>query len=217
MATLELKVAKRRIEGKKVKQLRRKGITPAHLFGPEVESLAIECDTSRLKGILAKAGYTQLINLQLERESNSRTVMIREVQIDNFHGSLLHVDFYQVKLTEDIRVDVPIILIGESAAARMKGNSLVQELSELTIQCLPTSIPDKMEVDVSPLATADQLIRVKDLSAPQGVTIVNDSGVVVVRIAVEAVEAAERLKVAEEAEAAAGEGTPEKGEESEEA
>jgi large subunit ribosomal protein L25 len=126
--------------------------------------------------------------------------MIREVQIDNFKGGVLHVDFYQVNLAEVIRVNVPITLSGESAAAKMKGNSLVQELNELTVQCLPANIPSVVEVDVTPLVTADQLVRVKDLPAIKDVTIVNDPGVVVARIAVEVVEVVEKPK-AEEAEA----------------
>ncbi|MCX6003058.1 MAG: 50S ribosomal protein L25 [Chloroflexi bacterium] len=213
MATLELKVTKRHIEGKKVKGLRNMGVTPAHLFGPNVESLAIQCDTSSLRNILAEAGHTRLVNLKLGHEKNPRTVMVREVQIDSFRGNLLHVDFYQVQLTEDIKVNVPIILIGESAAAKMKGNSLVQELNELTVQCLPTNIPNTIEVDVSPLVTPDQLIRVKDILAIKDVTIVNDPGVVVARIAIEVIEVVEQPPVAEEgAEAAAEEGAPVEGE-----
>ena len=127
--------------------------------------------------------------------------MIREVQIDNFKGGVLHVDFYQVNLAEAIRVNVPIILIGESAAAKMKGNSLVQELNELTVQCLPGSIPSVVEVDVTPLVTADQLVRIKDLPVIKDITIVNDPGVVVARIAVEVIEVVEKPKAAEEAEA----------------
>jgi len=205
MATLELKATKRHIEGKKVKELRRDGVTPAHLFGPGVESLAIQCDTANLRNILVDAGHTQLVNLKLGHEHSPRVVMIREVQIDNFRGGLLHVDFYQVNLTETIRVNVPIILIGESAAAKMKGNSLVQELNELTVQCLPASIPNKVEVDVTPLVTADQLIRVKDMPPIKDVTIVNDPGVVVARIAVEVVEVVEKPKTAEEGAEATGE------------
>ena len=201
MATLELKATKRHIEGKKVQALRRQGITPAHLFGPGVESLAIQCDTSSLRNILVDAGHTQLVNLKLGHEHHPRTVMIREVQIDNFKGGVLHVDFYQVNLAEAIRVNVPIILIGESAAAKMKGNSLVQELNELTVQCLPGSIPSVVEVDVTPLVTADQLVRIKDLPVIKDVTIVNDPGVVVARIAVEVIEVVEKPKAAEEAEA----------------
>src|SRR5271157_4094998 len=216
MATLELKATKRHIEGKKVQELRRQGITPAHLFGPGVESLAIQCDTPALRNILVDAGHTRLVNLKLGHEHSPRTVMIREVQLDNFKGGVLHVDFYQVKLTENIRVNVPIILIGESAAAKMKGNSLVQELNELTVQCLPANIPSTVEVDVTPLVTADQLVRVKDLPAIKDVNIINDPGVVVARIAVEVIEVVEKPKAVEEgAEAAAEEGEAAEGEKKE--
>ena len=200
MATFELKATKRHIAGKKVQALRRQGITPAHLFGPGVESLAIQCDTPALKNVLVDAGHTQLVSLKLGHEHHPRTVMIREVQIDNFKGGVLHVDFYQVNLAEAIRVNVPIVLIGESAAAKMKGNSLVQELNDLTVQCLPANIPSKIEVDVTPLVAADQMIRIKDLQVIPDVTIVNEPGVVVARIAVEVIEVEQPKVVAEEAE-----------------
>jgi large subunit ribosomal protein L25 len=208
-----LKATKRHIEGKKVKQLRQQGVTPAHLFGPGVESLAIQCETPALNNVLVDAGHTQLVSLKLGHEHAPRTVMIREVQLDNFKGGILHVDFYQVKLTENIRVNVPITLKGESAAAKMKGNSLVQELNELTVLCLPANIPSAIEVDISPLVTADQMIRVKDLPAIKDVNIVNEPGVVVARIAVEVVEVVEKPKAAEEgAEATAEAGAAAEGE-----
>jgi large subunit ribosomal protein L25 len=142
--------------------------------------------------------------------------MIREVQLDNFKGGILHVDFYQVKLTENIRVNVPITLKGESAAAKMKGNSLVQELNELTVLCLPANIPSVVEVDITPLVTADQLVRVRDIPAIKDVNIVNDPGVVVARIAVEVIEVVEKPKAVEEgAEAAAEEGEAAEGEKKE--
>jgi large subunit ribosomal protein L25 len=116
-------------------------------------------------------------------------------------------------MAENIRVNVPIELIGESAAAKMKGNSLVQELNELTVQCLPADIPNTIEVDVSPLATPDQLIRVRDIPAIKDVTIINDPGVVVARIAIEVIEVVEQPPVAEEgAEVVAEEGAPAEGE-----
>lgn len=212
MSTLELKAAKRHVEGKKVKGLRRQGITPAHLFGPEVESVSIQVDTPDLKRALGEAGHTRLINLHIAREKNPRTVMVREVQIDSLKDEVLHVDFYQVQLTENIKVDVPIILTGESAAAKAKGNTLVQELNELTIECLPANIPSTVEVDVSPLITADLMIRVKDVQVPKDVTILNDPGVVVARIAIEQIEkVVEKPKAEEEVEGEA----PAEGEEAE--
>jgi large subunit ribosomal protein L25 len=212
MDTVELKAAKRHVEGKKVKELRRQGITPAHLFGPEVESVSIQVDTPSLKRTLGEAGRTKLISLHIGREKNPRTVMVREVQIDSLKDEVLHVDFYQVQLTVNIKVNVPIILIGDSAAAKAKGNTLVQELNELTIECLPTSIPSTIEVDVSPLVTADLMIRVKDIQVAKEVTILNDPAVVVARIAIEQVEKeVEKPKVEGEVEGEA----PAEGEEAE--
>ena len=204
MTTIELKAEKRKIAGKKVKQLRRQGKTPAHLFGPTIKSESIEIETASLKRLLAEAGHTRLVTLQVGREKSPHTVMVREVQTNNFKGELLHVDFYEVRLTEVIRVQVPLNLVGESAAAKAKGNTLVQELNDLTIECLPAGIPSSIDVDVTPLVTADQMVRVRDIQVPEGVTVLNDAGVVVARIAVEQVEKVEEKPVAEgEAEAAA--------------
>lgn len=207
MATLELKAAKRHIEGKKVKALRREGVTPAHLFGPKVESQVIQVDTPSLKRALGEVGHTGLINLHLGHEKNPRTVMVREVQIDTFKGELLHVDFYQVKMTENIKVDVPLVLVGESAAAKAKGNTLVQELNQLTIQCLPANIPSSITVDITPLVTPDQMVRVRDLQVAKDIQVLNDPSVVVARVAVELVEREpEKPKAEEEAAEAPAEG-----------
>lgn len=200
MSTLELKAAHRHVTGKKVQELRRKEITPVHLFGPNIESESIQCETLALKRILVEAGHTKLVSLHVGREKNPRTVMIREVQIDSFSRELLHVDFYQVQMTENIRVNVPIVLIGESAAAKAKGNTLVQELNELAVLALPANIPSSVEVDISPLVTATDLVRVRDIQVAKDVTIINDPGVVIARIAVEVAEAVvEKPKAAEEA------------------
>jgi len=205
MSPIELKAQKRNVTGKKVNDLRKQSITPAHLFGPKIESEAIQVDTPSLKRVLVEAGHTKLINLQVGREKNPRTVMVREVQIDAIKGNLLHVDLYQVQLTETIRVNVPVILVGEAAAAKAKGNSLVQELNELTVQALPANIPSLVEVDITPLVSADDLIRVKDIKPGKDFTIVNEPGVVVARIATEVAEAPIGRPKAEEAAATAEE------------
>ncbi len=207
MTTFELKCTRRHVAGKKVSQLRRKGITPAHLFGPGITSETIQCETPALKRILGEAGRTKLVTLHVGQEKNPRTVMIREVQINSFKGEVLHVDFYQVNLTENIKVEIPIFFIGESAAAKAKGNTLVQELNELSIQCLPEKIPGNVQVDISPIVTADQMIRVKDIQVSGDVTVLNDPDVVVARIAVEQIEKpVEKPKAEGEEEEAATEG-----------
>jgi large subunit ribosomal protein L25 len=209
MEHIELHAAKRDVLGKKVRFLRRQGITPVHVFGRGIESLALQCDTVSLQRILARTGQTRIINLKIDKEKTPRTVMAREVQQDILKGSLLHVDFYQVKMTEVIDVDVPIILVGEAPALKNKENMLAQELNTLSVQCLPTNIPDSIEVDVTSLTEADQAIRVRDIVPDEGVTILNDPEVMLARIAVqrvveeevpEAVEAGEEVAEAVEAE-----------------
>jgi large subunit ribosomal protein L25 len=129
--------------------------------------------------------------------------MVRDVLIDSLNGDLLHVDFYQVQLTENIKVNVPIVFVGESAAAKAKGNTLVQELIELTIQAIPANLPSAIAVDISVLVTPDQMVRVKDIQVQKDVTILNDPNVVVARIAIEVVEKAPEKPTAEVEEAPA--------------
>ncbi|HJX69024.1 MAG TPA: 50S ribosomal protein L25, partial [Dehalococcoidia bacterium] len=109
MDKIELKVANREILGKKVKHLRRQGITPVHVFGHGIESLALQCDTKELERVLGQAGQTRLVNLKLAREKKPRTVVVREFDRDWRRGELVHVDFYQVRMEEKIRLEIPVV------------------------------------------------------------------------------------------------------------
>jgi large subunit ribosomal protein L25 len=133
--------------------------------------------------------------------------MVREAQQSILKGDLLHVDFYQVKMTEVIDVEVPIVLVGEASALKNKGNMLTQEFNTLNVQCLPANIPNSIEVDVTSLTEPDQVIRVRDLVPGEGVAILNDPEVMLARITIqreiieevpEAVEVTEEAAEAEE-------------------
>ena len=207
MDKIELKVAKREILGKKVKHLRRQGITPVHLFGHGIESLALQCETGELERVLGQAGQTRLISLKLAKEKKTRTAVVREFDRDWRKGQLLHVDFYQVKMEEKIKLEVPVVLVGEAPALISKTNMLEHELGTLTVECLPAKIPTGIEVDISSLAEPDQAIRVKDVTLDKDITVLNNPELVVVKISFRPVEKVEEkveeelVEVAEEAEA----------------
>jgi large subunit ribosomal protein L25 len=207
MDKIELKVAKREILGKKVKHLRRQGITPVHLFGHGIESLALQCETGELERVLGQAGQTRLISLKLAKEKKPRTAVVREFDRDWRKGQLLHVDFYQVKMEEKIKLEVPVVLVGEAPALNSKTNMLEHELGTLTVECLPAKIPTGIEVDISSLAEPDQAIRVKDVTLDKDITVLNNPELVVVKISFRPVEKIEEkieeelVEVAEEAEA----------------
>jgi large subunit ribosomal protein L25 len=201
MDKLELKVTNREILGKKVKHLRRQGITPVHLFGHGIESLALQCDTVQIERVLSQAEQTGLISLKLDKEKKPRTVMVRAFDRDWRKGQLLHVDFYQVKLREKLKLEVPVVLVGEAPALKSKDNMLEHELDTLTIECLPAKIPANIEVDISSFTEPGQAIRVKDIILGKDIAILNDPELVVAKISWRPVEKVEEevVEVAEEA------------------
>ncbi len=188
MDQIELNVTKREILGKKVRFLRRQGITPVHLFGHGIESQALQCDTARLQQVLAEAGKTKLINFKIDGEKKARSVIVREVEIELPRRGLVHVDFYQVRKAEEMKVEVPVVLVGEAPALKLRDNTLLQELDTLSVECLPANIPASVELDISSLTESEQVLRVKDIELEKKVTVLNDPEVVVAKISARRVE-----------------------------
>jgi large subunit ribosomal protein L25 len=205
MDKIELKVASREILGKRVKHLRHQGITPVHVFGHGIESLALQCDTRELERVLSQAGQTRLIDLKLAKEKKPRTVVVREFDRDWRKGQLVHVDFYQVKMEEKIRLEVPVVLLGEAPALKSKINMLDHELGTFTVECLPAKIPSSIEVDISSLTELDQAIRVRDITLDKDITVLNNPDLVVAKISFRPVEKVEEKVVEEVVEAEAAE------------
>ena len=181
MDGLALQADNRSILGKKTRFLRRQGITPVHLFGHDLRSLTLQCDTTQLQHIIAQAGMTRLISLETEGDKQPRSVFIREIQRDACSGELLHVDFYQVRKTEKMTAEVPIILVGEAPALKEKGRSLMHGVTTLSVECLPDKLPPQIEADVSPLEEVEQAIYVRDLVLSPDVTVTTDPDQLVVK------------------------------------
>lgn len=220
MEVIELVADNREILGKKVKQLRHQGITPVHLFGHRVQSMALQVPTNQLLSAINSAGKTRLIDLKVNKERRPRKVLVREVQTSPYKRELLHVDFYQISVEEKLTVEVPIIMVGEAPALKHKENILVRELDKIAVECLPTQIPTSIELDLSGLEEAEQAIRVNDIALDEGVKVLIDPELVVVKITAKRVERIVEEVVAEEAieavetpvEPSAGEEKPQEGE-----
>ena len=220
MEELTLTAENRNVLGKRNRFLRRQGVTPAHVFGHGIESLALQCDTTELRSIIAHAGETRLINLNIKGDNQPRNVFIREIQRDVISRQLLHVDFYQVKMGEKMEVEVPIVLVGEAPAMKGKGRMISHGITELSIECLPDKVPPQIEVDISILEEIEQAIQVKDIILDPDITVNIDPEQLVVKITEvmvveEEVEVVEEEEGVEGEEAVEGEGEP-KAEESSE-
>lgn len=221
MEKVELLAHKRDILGKKVRFLRRKGITPVNLYGHGIASTPLQVETPALKKALAQAGMTSLVHIKIDSSNRPHLAIVKGIQRDPVKGELLHVDFYQVKMDEKLKLEVPLVLVGKAPAVKEFAGILVQERKSVEVECLPANMPHMIEVDVSGLVNLDQAIHVKDLKVGEGVTILTEPEKVVARIArarveVEAVaapaaeeaevEAKEEEEKKEKAETAKGEG-----------
>ncbi len=202
----ELRVAPREVLGKKVKSLRRRGLTPANIYGHNVESQAIQVATEELKHVLKSAGRNDIVYLRLDGD-DARPTFVRDVQQHPVTDAIQHIDFLQISLREKVRADVPIHLTGLSPAVDTYGGILMHGLDHVTVEALPTEVPSFLEIDVSPLTEINQALHVSDLDLPDEVTLLTDPEQVVAKVAPPAVEPVE--EVPEEEELEEGEAAPE--------
>ena len=203
---IKLELEPRVILGKKVKQLRRSGTVPVHLYGPGIEARPLQCEQKQLLRALARAGSTNPISLSVQGEAGERLTFAREIQWNPMRGDLLHVDFLAVSATEKVAAQVPVNLVGESPGARETGGGIAQVLYTVDVEALPMEIPNELEIDLAELVDPNSIVRAADLPLPPNVTLITDPEAMVVRVDAgrEATPAAESEPEAD-SEAASGE------------
>jgi large subunit ribosomal protein L25 len=211
MRKLELEVSKRAITGKKVRFLRRGGLIPCNIYGYGMDSMPVQAEVRKLAHVLSRAGGTDLISLKMKNVDSPGKVLIREIQRNPMTGEPIHVDFYQVRMTEKLKANVPLVFIGEAPAMKLKNVSLMHALTSLHIEALPDDLPHNIEVDISSLAVPEDAMHVKDLKIGDKITVLTDPDQMIIKVS-------EVRKVAEEvpAAAAAEEGAAAEGEEAKE-
>jgi large subunit ribosomal protein L25 len=180
MEQIELSAESRTITGRGVRALRHQGYVPGVVYGSQVETTPIQVESKILHKVLAKAGGNTLIALQIGKKKPVLT-LAREIQRDVIRHNILHVDFYQVVMTEKITAEVPLVLTGKAPAIE-EGGTLVHGLNTVEVQCLPADLPSSIEVDLSSLAEFNDLVAVTDLQVPSSVTILSDPESVIARI-----------------------------------
>lgn len=161
---LVLNSAKRTVVGRKVKSLRKQGLVPANVFGKKVKSLALSVKSLDFRKVFSKAGATGIIYLEIEGEKEARPVLVSSAQKSPLKGTLLHIDFRQVDLTQKVKAEVPIKITGESPAIKDKGGVLVAVLSKVMVEALPADLPEVLEVSIQGLTEIGQSVHVSDIN-----------------------------------------------------
>jgi large subunit ribosomal protein L25 len=160
------------------RRLRQQGMVPGIVYQPGGPSLTLALPGRDLRKALNE-GRTGVIDLVIGDEP-ARPVLVKDWQLHPVHLGVLHVDFQQVDLTQEVEAPVQITLTGNAIGVR-DGGVLDQPLREVVVSALPDSLPDHIEVDVSELTIGDA-IAVGDIAAPEGVTIVTDPETVVASV-----------------------------------
>ncbi|HEV2037276.1 MAG TPA: 50S ribosomal protein L25 [Candidatus Eremiobacteraceae bacterium] len=163
-----------------VKRVRREGGIPGVVYGRQFGSpLPVVVDAKDLRAALLGHGGSAVLNLEIEGRGSTPAI-VQDRQLDVVTKRLIHVDLHAISLDEVVEAHVPLVLVG-SAPGVKEGGILDIVVREVTVEALPTDIPDSIEVDVSALNMFDN-IHIRDLKAPLGVKIVEDEGEIVVSI-----------------------------------
>ncbi|MBI4200668.1 MAG: 50S ribosomal protein L25 [Chloroflexi bacterium] len=180
--SLALQVEPRAVTGKKVRALRRKGVTPVHLYGKGTPSMSLQAATPVLHRLIVQAGGNTPVSVSVGGHNDLHLAFIRQIQRHPVTEEILHVDLYQVPMTERMRSPVPVYLRGEAPAARGHRGIVVQALHYIEVECLPMELPQYAEVDVSGLQEVDQAIHVSSINFGPSVTILTNPDELIVRV-----------------------------------
>ena len=187
----------RKIIGKKVKTLRRAGILPAIIYGTGIEPLPISLNLHLASKKLFGVTSSQLVTIKVD-DGEDYIALVRDRQRDPVTYNLLHVDFLRVSMTERIRVEVSIELVGEAPVIEKMDAILDSQLESLTMECLPSDLISSIQVDVSSLASIGDSITVSDITLPPNVDVLNDPDEIVVVATSQMMEEEEEEEVVEE-------------------
>lgn len=204
MEQVKIKAQKRDGTGKQIaKSLRRQGMVPAVVYKKGEDAMSISVpETDFIHALHTAAGENVIIALEIDKvdkNNQSKTAIIKEIQNHPLKDSVLHIDFQEISLTETITVKVPIETKGEAVGVKRDGGVLEHVLWELEIECLPMDIPQKIEVDIEKLEIGKE-IQIKDLILPAKIKVLNNPDAIVVSIgAPMAEEAAKEAVPGEEA------------------
>jgi large subunit ribosomal protein L25 len=181
------------------RRARAAGRIPAVLYGHGIKPKHLSVDAREFTHALhTDAGANVLIELQLGRTRH--LALAKDIQRHPARGTFTHIDFLLVRRGEKVTVQVPVHLVGEATGVR-EGGVAEQDLRAVSLEAEVTSVPEAIEADVSGLAIGD-VLRVQDLRAPAGTTIVDDPDAVVVSVLAPTVEPTPEEEAAAEAEAA---------------
>ena len=180
MQQIRLEAQKREASGKgAARGMRRAGHIPAILYGRKNEVIPIRIEERGFRDFLQNYGENAFINLEIA-EHGTENVMVKDIQRDPVSNQLLHTDLLRISMDEPITSSISITLVGSAPGVR-EGGILEFPHRQLAVHCLPTLLPENLDVDISQLEIDDRL-SVEDISLPEEIEILDDPNTRIVAI-----------------------------------
>jgi len=177
--------------------LRRAGLLPAVIYGRHVEPVAISLEAHETGLVFAKLTSSTLVTIDVE--GTEYAALVREKQRDFIKGSLTHIDFLALDLTETIRTKVRLTFTGVSSAVKDYSAVLVHRMEAFEVECLPSYLPERITVDISSLKEIGNNIRVSDIPLPENVVVLDEGDDIVIIATLAKEEAADEAVAGAEA------------------
>jgi len=191
--TFEITVQKR--DAGHAENVRDAGMIPGIVYGAGMEPVSISVEKHAFEKLYAEAGESSLIDFTVEGMEPTK-VLVQDVQYDSIKDRFIHVDFRQINMGVEMHATVELRFVGESAAVKALGGTLIRQRDEVEITCLPKDLVSHIDVDITALATFDDAIHVSDLPVPAGITIDADADTLIAKVSAPLSE--EQLKAMEE-------------------
>ncbi len=177
---IELSATSRSVSGGGLNKLREEGFIPGVLYGKAMEALPLQVSAGDFNKVLKSAGESTLVYIQLD--GKSYPTIIHDVARDPIKDTILHADFYKVRLDEKIKAMVPVQFEGEAPAVKDLGGIFVRNLNELEIEALPQDLPHEIKINISSLAQIGEHIAVRDVNLGEAVKVITNPDEIVALI-----------------------------------
>lgn len=162
-------------------EVRAEGKIPAVVYGPEMQAVSVSVAQGEFEKLYSQAGESSLVDLNVDNGTPYR-VLIQDVQYEPVKGKIIHVDFRQINMNKEMTATLSLNFLGESAAVKGLGGTLVKATDTVDIKCLPKDLVSHIDIDLSVLKTFDDIIKVTDLNLPAGITIVTNPTTVIAKV-----------------------------------
>lgn len=182
-----LKAQKREELNKKNSILRKNGLIPAVLYGKNFDNANLKVGAKEFLDAYKQAGTSTLVDLEIGEEKPIK-VIITDIQRDPVKCNIIHVDFKQINMQEEMIADVSLDFIGESPVVKEFGGVVLKNMESVSVKCLPGDLPHSLQVDLSKLAVIDSHFAIKDLEVSDKVKILNNPEEVIALVKVMKVE-----------------------------